>query len=299
VVYRGESGALACVERAKQADLVVKASGVGVHDELLERAVLENRSNDKLVVFWDVDAPATLDRVEQDTLDPFASLIPSYDFVFTYGGGEAVRARYLALGARACVPIYNALDPSTHFPGRVREKFAGDVGLLANRLPDRERRCDEFFFSVARDNPDLRFVLGGSGWEDKPRPSNVHYVGHVYTHEHNDFNSSNRVLLNVNRDSMAAVGFSPPTRIFEAAGAAACIISDAWPGLEQFLEPEREILVASRAEEVTRHLRTHTSLRTAEIGAAARRRVLADHTYDRRALDVERALFGTSLELAS
>jgi spore maturation protein CgeB len=197
------------------------------------------------------------------------------------------------------VPIYNAVDPASHFPGRKDPKFCADLGFLANRLPDRESRSDEFFFNVARENPNFSFVLGGSGWEDKQRSSNVRYVGHVYTHEHNDFNSSCRLLLNVNRDSMATVGFSPATRIFEAAGAGACIVSDAWQGIEEFFEPGRQILVAQNGDEVARYLRDQSSASLAAIGAAARQRVLAEHTYDRRALEVEKALAGSSLELAS
>jgi spore maturation protein CgeB len=219
--------------------------------------------------------------------------------VFTYGGGNAVRSRYLALGARTCVPIYNAVDPTTHFPSAPDPKFSADLGFLANRLPDREQRCDRFFFSVARESPNSRFVLGGSGWDDKPRPSNIRYVGHVYTHEHNAFNSSSRLLLNVNRDSMASVGFSPATRIFEAAGAGACIVSDAWEGIETFFEPETEILIAEDGEQVARYLRDRKGAELERIGAAARRRVLAFHTYDQRALEVEKALTGSGLELAS
>jgi spore maturation protein CgeB len=299
VVYEGEAGARGCLDEARGADLIVKASGVGAHDALLEEGVLDAQSERRAVAFWDVDAPATLARVEQERSDPFRSLIPRFDYVFTYGGGERVRSRYLALGARVCVPIYNAVDPETHFPGTKNPRFSADLGFLANRLPDREQRCEDFFFSVARDNPEFRFVLGGSGWEDKPRSSNVSYVGHVYTHEHNDFNSSSRLLLNVNRDSMAAVGFSPATRIFEAAGAGACIVSDAWEGIDRFFEPEHEILIAEDGDQVARYLRDLSSASLSRIGAAARRRVLADHTYAQRALEVEEALTGSGLELAS
>jgi spore maturation protein CgeB len=299
VVYQGESGARASLDEARSADLIVKASGVGAHDALLEEGVLDAQTPRRAVAFWDVDAPATLERVEQASTDPFRALIPRFDYVFTYGGGERVRARYLALGARVCVPIYNAVDPRSHFPSESNPRFSADLGFLANRLPDRESRCDEFFFSVARKSPESLFVLGGSGWDDKPRSSNVRYLGHVYTHEHNDFNSSSRLLLNVNRDSMAAVGFSPATRIFEAAGAGACIVSDAWEGIESFFEPEREILVAENGDQVARYLRDWSRASLATIGAAARRRVLAEHTYDQRAAEVEKALAGGRLELAS
>jgi spore maturation protein CgeB len=119
-------------------------------------------------------------------------------------------------------------------------------------------------------------MLGGSGWEDKAMPANVNYVGHVYTRDHNAFNCSARAVLNVNRDSMASYGFSPPTRIFEAAGAAACLITDAWEGIETFLTPGREVLVAQDADDVVRHLETLDQKKAREIGDAGRRRVLAE-----------------------
>jgi len=299
VVYSGEEGALRSVAESSAADLIVKASGVGIADALLERAVLEQRRARQLVAFWDVDAPATLDRVQRDAQEPFRALIPGYDVIFTYGGGQRVVDAYRALGARACVPIYNALDPETHRPEPPDQRFAGDLSLLANRLPDREARCDEFFFKAAALEPNQRFVLGGSGWDDKPRSSNVQYVGHVYTHEHNAFNTSTRAVLNVSRDCMAATGFSPATRVFEAAGAAACVITDAWQGIDQFFEPGREILVAEHAEDVRRHLRELTPSRRERIGHAARARALRDHTYAQRALEVERVLGLAALELAS
>jgi spore maturation protein CgeB len=197
------------VDRARDADLVVKASGVGVHDELLEHAVLELQSRRTLVAFWDVDAPATLERVEQDRADPFRALIPRYDLVFTYGGGPPVVQAYERLGARRCVPIYNALDSTTHFTVPPEPRFAATLNFLGNRLPDRERRVEQFFLHAAQQLPSQRFLLGGAGWEDKPLPRNVGYVGHVYTRDHNAFNVTPTAVLNISRDSMAAYGFSP------------------------------------------------------------------------------------------
>jgi spore maturation protein CgeB len=292
VVYAGddESAAARALEQASGSDLVVKASGVGVYDEFLEREVLALQSSGTRVVFWDVDAPATLQRVQSDATDPFRELIPRFDLIFTYGGGPPVMSGYAALGARDCVPVYNALDPATHHPVAPDGRFSGDLGFLGNRLPDREARVEEFFLRVAEKMPDRRFVFGGSGWEDKAVTANVQRVGHVYTHEHNAFNCTPLAVLNVNRESMAQYGFSPPTRVFEAAGAAACLITDKWEGVEQFLEPDSEVLVAASGEEVVEHLRALTGERARRIGAAARERVLSEHTYDRRAELVEAVL---------
>ncbi|GAC1458985.1 MAG: hypothetical protein NVS2B14_04490 [Chamaesiphon sp.] len=122
VVYdaKGEEGVYRALLDGSHADMIVKASGVGIFDELLEAAVLEIRKPNTLVVFWDVDAPATLDRMQQNPSDPFRALIPHYDLILTYGGGAPVVNAYKALGARDCVPIYNALDPATHHPCSTR-----------------------------------------------------------------------------------------------------------------------------------------------------------------------------------
>jgi spore maturation protein CgeB len=298
VVWPGAGGAAleACLDDARHADLVVKASGVGVHDELLERRVLELRHAGNRIVFWDVDAPATLERVDSDPDDPFRPLVPRYDLVFTYGGGEPVVRAYEALGARRCVPVYNALDPDTHHPVAVEPRLACDLAFLGNRLPDREARVHEFFLGPAARLPERTFVLGGSGWGDLPLPRNVRYLGHVGTGDHNALNCSATAVLNVNRASMARSGFSPPTRVFEAAGAGACVVTDAWAGIELFLEPGREILVAGGGADVERILRALTPARARAIGDAARRRVLADHTYAHRALEVEAALDADGVE---
>ncbi|HEX2547603.1 MAG TPA: glycosyltransferase [Ramlibacter sp.] len=294
VVYsaQNEAEVLRTVEQARGADLVVKASGVGVYDELLEKAVLDLQGPRTLVAFWDVDAPATLDRVHGNAADAFRPLIPRYDIVLTYGGGEPVRQAYLGLGARDCVPIYNALDPSTHHPVPPEPRFQCDLGFLGNRLPDREARVEEFFLRAAAQLPGKKMMLGGSGWGDKGLPANVQYLGHVYTADHNAFNCTPRAVLNVSRESMARYGFSPATRVFEAAGAAACLITDAWEGLEVFFEPEKEVLVASSGDEVAQHVRTLTAERARSVGQAAYRRVLAEHTYAHRAAQLDTVLEG-------
>ncbi|HEX5222789.1 MAG TPA: glycosyltransferase, partial [Verrucomicrobiae bacterium] len=206
---------------------------------------------------------------------------------------------YEALGANACVPIYNALDPSTHFPVKPEERFGGDFAFLGNRLPDRERRVEEFFFNAARQLPQRTFLLGGAGWEDADKPANVRYLGHVPTPDHNAINCTPQAVLNVNRESMARYGFSPPTRVFEAAGAGACLITDEWEGIEMFLEPEVEVLVARNGSEVAAHLTRLTRKRAEDIGQAALQRVREQHTYAHRAGKVERVLEGKSFVEAS
>lgn len=293
VVYPATlDGVSRALESAKAADVLVKASGVGVFDDWLEAAVPAAAGPRTATIFWDVDAPATLDRLSGDPADPFLALVPAYDAVFTYGGGQPVIDAYTAFGARLCVPVYNAVDPATHHPVPPDPRFDCDLGFLGNRLPDREARVERFFLHAAALLPDRLCLLGGSGWAGKPVPDNVRCLGHVYTADHNAFNCTPLAVLNVSRESMARTGFSPATRVFEAAGAAACLITDAWEGVELFLEPEREVLVAADGEEVAALMDALTPDRARGIGRAALSRVLAEHTYAHRALQVERLLTG-------
>ncbi|MEW5801676.1 MAG: glycosyltransferase [bacterium] len=370
VVYsaRNEDAVREILDEAQNADLIIKASGVGVFDQLLEAAVVETAEKARkqrpytLSIFWDVDAPATIDRIHHNPDDPFQSLIPRYDLILTNGGGKPIVDAYQALGARQCVPVYNALDPLTHYPVSPDSRFASDLGFCGDRLPDREMRVREFLFKAASTLPTHRFLLAGSGWpvistwrensapdhipetraghrpeagggqghktetdqrrkaktginpksetasgfetgiraeddagtktdlragtrrrHDTMLPENVCSIGHLYTQEHNAFHCSARVVLNISREGTARYGFSPSIRIFEAAGAGACIITDAWEGLEMFLEPGTEILTAKNGLEVAEHLLSLTPATIQAIGQAARRRVLAEHTYEHRA----------------
>lgn len=290
IVYDSRRDIPALLNRACDADLVIKHSGVGVDDALLEKRVLECKSESTQVAFWDVDAPATLASVEANVLHPFRALIPEYDYVFTYGGGPAVIEHYERLGARVCHPIYNALDPSSHHPVQPDSQRKCDLVFVGNRLPDREKRVEEFFLAAAEMAPEFTFALGGEGWGGKHLPSNVRWIGHVGTNDHNVVNCSARMVLNLNRDSMASVGFSPPTRVFEAAGSGSCLITDYWEGISAFFEPGCEILVARNAGEIVDLLRTVDAKLAREMGDAMRKRALLEHTYALRALQVREIL---------
>lgn len=288
IVFHAAADIPGLMAAARESDLVIKHSGVGVFDELLEACVLECRSEITRVAFWDVDAPATLSRVQGDINDPFRRLIPEYDFIFTYGGGLPIVEHYLTLGAANCYPIYNALDPETHHPAPADPQLQCDLLFVGNRLPDRERRVEQFFLRAAELAPEYQFALGGEGWAGKSLPANVRWMGHVGTNDHNRLNCSARMVLNINRDSMAQVGFSPPTRIFEAAGAGACLVTDHWTGIETFFSPQEEILVATGPEQVVHYLRALSEAQAKEIGARMRTRALRDHTYALRAQQFEK-----------
>jgi spore maturation protein CgeB len=296
VVYQATPEALnEVLQEAKAADIVVKANGVGVFDQELLEGIIAHSRKDAMRIFWDVDAAATLEEMRSDESHVVRRMLPELDMVLTYGGGPPVIEAYKGFGARRCVPVYNAVDPTTHHPVEADESFASDLAFLGNRLPDREARVEEFFLKAASLLPERSFLIGGNGWETKQMPGNVRHLGHVYTHQHNAFNCTPLAVLNVARDSMANIGFSPATRVFEAAGAAACLITDAWEGIELFLKPDEEVLVARDGQDVSEHVRQLTPEKARAIGKAALRRTLAENTYTHRGEQVD-ALWRSEFE---
>ena len=272
---------------AREADIVIKHSGIGVDDAELERRVPAECGRDAMTFIWDVDAPATIHRMEADAEDALRQTTRDYDAILTYGGGPKAREGFLRFGARAYYSMYNGLDPETHHPVAADPDLLCDLAFLGNRLPDREARVEELFLRAAELAPDQRFLLGGEGWGDKPMPRNVRYIGHVPTAMHNRVNCSAGMVININRASMADFGFSPPTRVFEVAGAATCLLCDDWPGIADCFEPGSEILVVRSAEDVAAALHEHDGRARRAIGERFHRRALRDHTYAFRAAQAD------------
>lgn len=288
VVYQPGAGIEAVLRRARSADVVIKHSGIGADDRVLEARVLELQPY-AVVIFWDVDAPATIQRLHERTGDLFRALIPRYDAIFTYGGGPGIRDEYLRFGARSYTSIYNGLDPDTHHPVPPDPELACDAAFIGNRLPDREARVEQLFLRGAELAPQRKFILGGEGWGDKRLPGNVRWIGHVPTGDHNRINCSASMVMNINRSSMADFGFSPPTRVFEVAGAGACLLCDDWPGIDECFAPGEELIVIRSAEDMVGALDRYDAGERKRIGEAFHKRALRDHTYAQRAQKAEQA----------
>ena len=288
LVYKPGAGLDRMFAEAADADVIVKHSGIGVDDETLERRVLELQGT-AAITYWDVDAPATLARMHANPEDAFRTWMPRYDGVLTYGGGPYCEQHFLKFGARAYFSMYNGLDPETHYPVPPDPELACDVAFLGNRLPDREARVEELFLRAAEMAPASRFLLGGEGWADKQMPPNVRYIGHVPTADHNRVNCSAGMVMNINRASMAASGFSPPTRVFEVAGAGTCLLCDDWPGIDDCFAPGQEILVVRNGQDVVDALGRYDVTARRRIGDAFHKRALRDHTYAQRALQAQAA----------
>ncbi len=243
-------------------------------------------------VFYDLDTPVTLSRL--DCGESVAYLGPqglaAFDLVLSYTGGAALERLRTQLGARRVAPLYGHVDPAVHRPVAPLAGFASDLSYLGTYAADRQAALEALFVAPARLRPGRRFLIGGAQYpDDFPWTANIFFVRHLPPPEHPAFFSSSRLTLNVTRRAMAEMGWCPSGRLFEAAACGCPILSDTWDGLDAFFTPGREILVARTTEEAAAALdRSDAELR--RIAAAARARVLDEHTSDRRAAAFEAAV---------
>jgi spore maturation protein CgeB len=243
-------------------------------------------------VFYDLDTPVTLDRLSRGEPVPYIGPggLADYDFVLSYTGGASLGALRDRLGARVAVPLYGSVDPEAHRPAASMDMFRADLSYLGTYAADRQATLERLFHGPAWRLPDRRFVLGGSQYPvDFPWSPNIFYMRHVAPYLHAAFYCSSRLTLNVTRAAMAATGYCPSGRLFEAAACGVPVLSDAWRGLDRFFEPNGEILVADTTDEVVAALeRSDAELR--DIARRARERTLTEHTADRRAETLEALL---------
>ncbi|MGG5809380.1 CgeB family protein [Falsiroseomonas sp. CW058] len=245
-------------------------------------------------VFYDLDTPVTLDLLAggkpPDWLPPQG--LSGFDLVLSYTGGEALARLRTELGARRVAPLYGSVDPDAHRPAEPVAAYRADLSYLGTYAADRQVALERLFVEPARRRPGGRFVIGGAQYpQDFPWTPNIHFVRHMPPPEHPAFFSSSRLTLNVTRRAMAALGWCPSGRLFEAAACGTPVLSDAWDGLDHFYAPGEEILVARDTADALAAL----DLPEAEIRRIARRardRTLAEHAGDRRAAELEAALEG-------
>lgn len=241
-----------------------------------------------IAVFYDLDTPVTLARLAAgesvDYLPPEG--LGSFDLVLSYTGGDVLTALRNRLGARRTAPLYGHVDPDAHRPVPAQAVYSGDMSYLGTYAADRQAMLAELFIAPAAASPRRRFVLGGSGYPaDFPWQRNIFFMSHVAPPDHPAFFSSSRLTLNVTRRDMAAMGWCPSGRLFEAAACGVPIISDNWPGLSSFFKPSEEILLADSAADTLAAL-AHGDDELRRIARRARDRVLAEHSSARRAAEL-------------
>lgn len=239
-----------------------------------------------LKLFYDLDTPVTLARLREGERVPYlgADGLAGFDLVLSYTGGAALAELERRLGARSAAPLYGHVDPQAHRAVTPVARYRAELSYLGTYAADRQQSLEALFVTPAQRRPELRFLIGGAQYPHDffPWSDNIYFVRHLPPEEHPAFFSSSRLTLNVTRHAMAAMGWCPSGRLFEAAACGTAILSDHWEGLDAFFAPGRDIIVARNADDVLAALDL-SDAEIARIGAAARERALAEHTSMHRA----------------
>ena len=271
-------------EEVREADLVIVGSfvpeGVAVGEWVVRTAL-------GLSAFYDIDTPVTLAQLARGACDYLSpDLIPRYQLYLSFTGGPTLERLERELGSPAARALYCSVDPETYRPQELEARW--DLGYMGTYSADRQPGLERLLLEPARAARELRFLVAGPQYpEDVRWPENVTRLPHVEPARHPWLYGSERFTLNLTRADMVAAGWSPSVRLFEAAACGTPIISDAWDGLDAFLTPGREILLARSSTEVLEILREMPERERLALGARARERVLAAHTSAHRARELE------------
>lgn len=248
------------------------------------------RTANGVVCFYDIDTPVTLAKLAADHAEYISpELIGGYDVYLSFTGGPTLGLLERRYGSPAARALYCSVDTEAYRPLERPPRW--DLSYLGTYSPDRQPALEKLLVEAARAAPDLRFCVAGPQYPAGiDWPANVERLEHVPPAEHPAFYAASRFTLNVTRADMIAAGFSPSVRLFEAAACAVPVISDAWEGLETLLAPGREIIIASDTAGVLAALRGLPEAARRRLGRCARRRILAAHTADHRAAELEQIL---------
>jgi spore maturation protein CgeB len=241
-----------------------------------------------VTAFYDIDTPVTLAALAAGTCSYLTpALIPRYDLYLSFTGGPTLKKLERRHGVRMARALYCSFDPAAYHPET--RPATWDLGYMGTFCETRQPALERLLVAAARQSPDRRFVIAGPGYPEKDWGPNVARVTHVPACEHRAFYTAQRFPLNLTRADMVRAGYSPSVRLFEAAACGVPIISDYWKGLDTLFTPRSEILISTSAEETLRWLELPERERL-QIARRARRRVLAEHTAEHRAIQLERYL---------
>jgi spore maturation protein CgeB len=244
--------------------------------------------------FYDIDTPVTLGKLrrgDHEYISP--ELVGRFDLYLSFTGGRTLEVLENDFGARHAVAFYCLVDPDAYRPLEATARW--DLGYLGTYSDDRQPALERLLIDPARRLPGASFAVAGPQYpESLEWPGNVERIDHVAPGEHPAFYAGQRFTLNVTREEMRAAGWSPSVRLFEAAACGVPVISDRWEGLDSIFTIGEEILVADSAAEATAYLATVEEAERREIAARARRRVLAEHTAERRCDQLEHEVAGVA-----
>jgi spore maturation protein CgeB len=239
-----------------------------------------------ITAFYDIDTPITLQNLDEGKNEYIdRSLVKDFDLYLSFSGGEVLTLLEKSYGAKTAKPLYCSVDPTLYYPMDLQKKW--EVGYLGTYSHDRQPTVENFLIRTAERMEEKKFVVAGPGY---PReiswPQNVELIEHLSPHLHREFYNLQKFTLNVTRQAMIKLGYSPSVRLFEAAACGIPIISDDWEGLQGFFLEGKEIFIARSQEDMMSILKNTSESDRKKVADAALQKVMNLHTSARRALEL-------------
>ncbi len=273
------------IREARDSDVVLTTSycpdGARINDEILEL-------QGQVRAYYDLDAPVTLAHLRTGQIVEYIrpDQLREFDLVLSWTGGGALQELRETWGANFVRPLFGCVDPDVYTRQAVQDRFRCDLSYMGTYAADRQPKLDRLFLEPSRRLQERQFLIAGSlypyGWS---WGQNVTKLEHVAPVDHPAFYSSSRCTLNITRDDMAASGYCPSGRLFEAAACSTPIISDWFDGLNRFFSPGSEILLADSAEDVISAIQLRDDA-LEELARRARERTLDENTGAQRASEL-------------
>jgi spore maturation protein CgeB len=240
-----------------------------------------------VTAFYDIDTPVTLAGLEAGDVGYISSaLIPRFDLYLSFTGGPALSLIEEFYGSPRARTLYCAADPEVHSQCDLPAKWT--LGYLGTYSADRQLALEQLLLEPASRLTTRQFVVAGAQYPRSVQwPANVARIEHLSPVEHPNFYGQQRYTLNITRAEMVSAGFSPSVRLFEAAACGVPIITDRWPGLDSIFASGEEVVVVDNPQQVIHVLEELPEDRRRSIAAAARKRLLTNHTPEHRARQLE------------
>ena len=278
--------------RSELSDADVAVLGSYFPDGVIAAELIAS-SNAQVKAFYDIDTPITISMLRSRGATDYlrSDQVAYFDVYFSFTGGPMLKEIEDSFGSPMALPLYCSFDPTEYFRRPCNRELASDLSYMGTYAADRQPKVKQFLVDVAERAPGKTFIVAGPQYPSSLQwPENVRRITHLNPQWHAEFYSSSRFTLNVTRREMILAGYSPSVRLFEAAACGACIVSDDWPGLNEFFEPGREILLPTNTEDVLRWIHELGDAEVERIGMSTQARVLAEHTSESRAREVEHAV---------
>jgi spore maturation protein CgeB len=245
-----------------------------------------------VTAFYDIDTPVTMAKLARNECDYMSpEIMPQFDLYLSFTGGPFLKWIEKRYRVKRSVPLYCSVDKTLYRPLSAKPKW--DLSYIGTYSSDRQPTLTRLLIDTARKRPEMKFAVAGPQYpDDIAWPDNVERIEHVAPDDHPAFYAASRFTLNVTRRDMIDAGFSPSVRLFEAGACGCPVLSDAWNGLDTLFEPDSEILICGDTGDALAALDMSEGTRRG-IAKAARTRILAEHTGEHRARELQAYLLAS------